>query len=169
MSIYDFLMLKAPEAQFIELKFIDSAKDKTFAEFYDGLDNAGDVYYTFSKTNPDDLDLLVLSAGLLVKEVEHELSGARQKKAMQLAIDFGHGKIELQELKLHGTDIFMSNDCGHGADMAAWLCSTGIYYHTLFTALEVAKIIGQKKATEIIKRTLTIDKFDTSNLIKYRL
>ena len=76
------------------------AKDKTWKEIYHTCCRGDWLLWLFQRTNPNDLQILALAKGYCAQTVLHLMIDQRSKDAVQAAIDFGNGKITIEELNI---------------------------------------------------------------------
>jgi hypothetical protein len=77
---------------------IEWAGDKTWEEIYNTCHRGDWLLWLFKRTNPDDLQLLILAKGHCANTVRHLMKDERSIKAVDAAIAYGEGKISREEL-----------------------------------------------------------------------
>ena len=76
----------------------DWAKGKTFVEVYNTCYRGDWLCWLFSRTNPEDIQLLTLVKGYQANTVRHLMTDKRSLKAIDTAISFGEGRATSKEL-----------------------------------------------------------------------
>jgi len=74
------------------------AKDMTLEEFLAECPNSGWILWLFARSNPNSKRELNLARGHCSSTVLHLMKDQRSKDAVKATIDFGEGKIGMQEL-----------------------------------------------------------------------
>jgi len=74
------------------------AGDKSWQEIYNTCHRGDWLLWLFKRTNPDDLQLLILAKGHCANTVRHLMKDERSIKAVDAAIAYGEGKISREEL-----------------------------------------------------------------------
>jgi hypothetical protein len=74
------------------------ACEKSWEEIYNTCHRGDWLLWLFSKTNPDDLQLITLAKGHCANTVRHLMQDQRSIAAVDAAIAFGEGKIGRDEL-----------------------------------------------------------------------
>jgi hypothetical protein len=77
---------------------LEWAGDKTWEEIYNTCHRGDWLLWLFAKTNPDDLQLLILAKGHCANTVRHLMMDERSTNAVDVAIAFGEGKATIEEL-----------------------------------------------------------------------
>jgi len=77
---------------------IEWAGDKSWQEIYNTCHRGDWLLWLFKRTNPDDLQLLILAKGHCANTVRHLMKDERSIKAVDAAIAYGEGKISREEL-----------------------------------------------------------------------
>lgn len=74
------------------------ASDKSWEEIYNTCYRGDWLLWLFNKTNPNDLQRLTLVKGHCVNTVRHLMKDKRSIKAVDDAIAFGNGEIDVEKL-----------------------------------------------------------------------
>ncbi len=74
------------------------AGDKTWEEIYRTCHRGDWLLWLFKQTNPNDLRLLTLAKGHCANTVRHLMKDERSIKAVDAAIAYGEGRIDIEEL-----------------------------------------------------------------------
>jgi len=74
------------------------AGDKSWQEIYNTCHRGDWLLWLFKRTNPDDLQLLILAKGHCANTVRHLMKDKKSIKAVDAAIAYGEGKISREEL-----------------------------------------------------------------------
>ena len=74
------------------------AGDKSWQEIYNTCHRGNWLLWLFKRTNPDDLQLLILAKGHCANTVRHLMKDKKSIKAVDAAIAYGEGKISREEL-----------------------------------------------------------------------
>jgi len=74
------------------------AEGKSWEEIYNTCHRGDWMCWLFVRTNPDDLQILTLVKGHQANTVRHLMKDKRSLKAVDAAIAFGEGKIDLRKL-----------------------------------------------------------------------
>ena len=94
--------MKTIDQLLIELEACKKAKKwalgKTFIEVYTTCHRGDWLNWLFSKTNPEDIQLLMLVKGHQANTVRHLMKDDRSLKAVDTAIAFGEGRATKEEL-----------------------------------------------------------------------
>ncbi|MGL6064644.1 MAG: hypothetical protein ACRC0V_05745 [Fusobacteriaceae bacterium] len=75
------------------------AKDKTWEEIYKTCPRGDWLLWLFARTNPNDVQLMLLAKGHCANTVRHLMEDPRSIAAVDAAIAFGEGKITEEKLK----------------------------------------------------------------------
>ena len=97
----------------------DWTKDKSWKEIYETCHRGDWLLWLFTRTNPEDLQLLVLAKGHCANTVRHLMKDERSIKAVDAAISFGEGKITINELH-DFADAADADAAAYAADAAAY-------------------------------------------------
>ena len=92
------------------------AGDKTWEEIYRTCHRGDWLLWLFKQTNPNDLRLLTLAKGHCANTVRHLMKDERSIKAVDAAIAYGEGRIDIEELNNAAT----TADAYAAADAAAY-------------------------------------------------
>lgn len=93
------------------------AGDKTWEEIYRTCHRGDWLLWLFKQTNPNDLRLLTLAKGHCANTVRHLMKDERSIKAVDAAIAYGEGRIDIEEL----------NNASTTADAAAYAAYAAAY------------------------------------------
>ena len=93
------------------------AGDKTWEEIYRTCHRGDWLLWLFKQTNPNDLRLLTLAKGHCANTVRHLMKDERSIKAVDAAIAYGEGRIDIEEL----------NNAATTADAAAYAAYAAAY------------------------------------------
>ena len=169
--------MKTIDQLLIELEACKKAKKwalgKTFIEVYTTCHRGDWLNWLFSKTNPEDIQLLMLVKGHQANTVRHLMKDDRSLKAVDTAIAFGEGRATKEEL------INAADAAGHAARAAAdaawaaraaataaWAAraaATASYAATAYNAAEAsyaeAEQANQKLTADIFRKYISIEKF----------
>src|ERR1017187_2866825 len=74
------------------------AKDKSWKNIYNTCHRGDWLLWLFKKTNPDDLQLLILAKSHCANTVRHLMKDIKSITAVDAGIAFGEGKISKEEL-----------------------------------------------------------------------
>ncbi len=139
----------------IELKACSEARewaaDKTWKEIYTTCHRGDWLLWLFRKTNPDDLQLLILAKGHCVNTVRHLMKDERSIKAIDVAIAFGEGKATREELDTAAAYAYAAAD--YAADYAAAYAA----YSAAFAAYSASAAAYAAADTKKHNQQLTAD------------
>ena len=139
----------------IELKACSEARewaaDKTWKEIYTTCHRGDWLLWLFRKTNPDDLQLLILAKGHCVNTVRHLMKDERSIKAIDVAIAFGEGKATREELDTAAAYAYAAAD--YAADYAAAYAA----YSAAFAAYSASAVAYAAADTKKHNQQLTAD------------
>lgn len=129
------------------------ADGKTWEEAYNTCPRGDWMLWLFSKTNPDDLQLLTLAKGHCANTVRHLMKDERSIKAVDAAIAFGEGKISMDELKSAAVAAVVA-DAADAAD--AYAADAAAYA----SADEAARRENRQLTADIVRKYIPIEKFN---------
>jgi hypothetical protein len=79
---------------------LEWAGDKTWEEIYNTCHRGDWLLWLFAKTNPEDLQLLILAKAHCVNTVRHLMTDKRSRDLVDVGIAFGEGKATIEELNI---------------------------------------------------------------------
>ena len=132
--------MKTIDELLIELKACKEAQEwaqgKTFEEVYTTCDRGDWLCWLFSRTNPEDIQLLTLVKGHQANTVRHLMTDERSLKAVDTAIAFGEGRVTREELRnaeeaadaAYFAAAARYADCARAARFYAGACATETSY-----------------------------------------
>ena len=82
------------------------AEGKSWEQVYNTCHRGDWLCWLFARTNPDDLQALMLVKGLQANEVRHLMRDPRSIAAVDAAIKFGEGKISIHQLNAAAADAY---------------------------------------------------------------
>jgi hypothetical protein len=98
------------------------AGDKTWEEIYRTCHRGDWLLWLFKQTNPNDLRLLTLAKGHCANTVRHLMKDERSIKAVDAAIAYGEGRIDIEELNNAATTadaVFFATAAAYAVTAAA--------------------------------------------------
>ena len=110
------------------------AGDKTWEEIYRTCHRGDWLLWLFKQTNPNDLRLLTLAKGHCANTVRHLMKDERSIKAVDAAIAYGEGRIDIEELNNAAT----TADAYAAADAAAYAAYATDAYADAYAAAAAA-------------------------------
>ena len=158
--------MKTIDQLLIELEACKKAKKwalgKTFIEVYTTCHRGDWLNWLFSKTNPEDIQLLMLVKGHQANTVRHLMKDDRSLKAVDTAIAFGEGRATKEEL-INAADAAWAARAAATAGYAARAAATASYAATAYNAAEAsyaeAEQANQKLTADIFRKYISIEKF----------
>ena len=132
--------MKTIDELLIELKACKEAQEwaqgKTFEEVYTTCDRGDWLCWLFSRTNPEDIQLLTLVKGHQANTVRHLMTDERSIKAVETAIAFGEDRATREELRnaeeaadaAYFAAAARYADCARAAFTSACACATETSY-----------------------------------------
>lgn len=99
------------------------ASDKTWEQIYNNCHRGDWLCWLFARTNPNDLQILTLVKGHQANTVRHWMRHKRSLDAVDAAIAFGEGKINIEELNRAANDSY-DGPCTESAEAAAVAAAT---------------------------------------------
>ena len=135
------------------------AGDKTWEEIYRTCHRGDWLLWLFKQTNPNDLRLLTLAKGHCANTVRHLMKDERSIKAVDAAIAYGEGRIDIEELNNAATtaDAYAAADAAAYAD--AYAAAAYAAYATdadAYAAAAAAKKNNQQQTADICRQYLPI-------------
>ena len=96
------------------------AQGKTFEEVYTTCERGEWLNWLFSRTNPEDVQLLTLVKGHQANTVRYLMKDKRSIKAVDTAIEFGEGRATKEELNKAATAAWAAYVAFDAADRAVY-------------------------------------------------
>ena len=164
----------------------DWAKGKTFEEVYTTCERGEWLNWLFSRTNPEDIQLLTLVKGHQANTVRHLMIDERSREAVDIAIKFGEGRATKEELRnaedaadaaYAAAAVGDYAACARAAFTSACSCAADASYASAAAAsaarataryaaeaaddaaVEAAEQANQKLTADIFRKYISIDKF----------
>ena len=149
------------------------AQGKTFEEVYTTCHRGDWLNWLFSRTNPEDVQLLTLVKGHQANTVRHLMIDKRSREAVDIAIAFGEGRATREELRnaedaadaAYAASAARYADCARAAFTSACACATEASYaaaaasYSGYAASSAAVASAHAAAAEQANRKLTADIF----------
>ena len=151
----------------------DWAQGKTFVEIYNTCYRGDWLNWLFSKTNPEDIQLLTLVKGHQANTVRHLMKDKRSLKAVDTAIAFGEGRATKEELRkaaraayaaARAADYAASDEAvvthaAHAAAVTASYAASAAASFAVEAAPEDAEQASRQLTADIFRKYISIDKF----------
>jgi len=129
------------------------AKDLTLKEFLENCNRGSWILWLFKKSNPESIKQLTLARGYCANTVLHLMKDERSRKAVKAAIDFGEGRMTMEQLRPYADAAVTACAAAYAAaradaayiaayiaaraaDAAAAACAAAYTAYTAATALE---------------------------------
>ena len=132
------------------------AQGKTFEEIYTTCERGDWLNWLFSRTNPEDVQLMILVKGHQANTVRHLMKDERSIKAIDTAIEFGEGKVTGEELSIAADAAFSAyTAAAYSACASARAAADAAYADAA-----AAELANQQLTADIFRKYIQIDKFN---------
>ena len=128
------------------------AGDKSWQEIYNTCHRGDWLLWLFKRTNPDDLQLLILAKGHCANTVRHLMKDKKSIKAVDAAIAYGEGKISREELDAAAAAYAAYT---YAAAYAAYAAAYAAYADAAYA--DAAKKENQQLTADICRKYLPIE------------
>ncbi len=141
----------------------------SFREAYQNCHRGDWLIWLFSLTNPDDIQLRVLTAANCANTIRHLMTDERSMKAVDTAIAFGKGKVTIDQLNAAAAATDAADAIAYAAYSAAAAATDAAdaayaAADAANAAADAAYAKNQKQTADIVRQTIPIEKWGIFNL-----
>jgi len=136
----------------------------TLKEFLENCNHGSWILWLFKRSNPESIKQLTLARGYCANTVVHLMEDERSRKAVKAAIDFGEGRLTMEQLRPYATAAYAAArataraaDAAAACAYAAAACSAWSFGVTAAVSFEVSFFAHEKLFADICRQYLPLN------------